>query len=418
MRVAVLGAGVVGVATAWYLRELGCDVDVYDRQPEAGLETSLANGGQISVSHAEPWAAPGVPLKALKWLGQPDAPLLFRPQANLHQWMWGLHFLRECTHGRWLANTKNLIALGLYSRQALQELRTALPLSYAQATNGIMHVYTDAPSFAAAKTHAHTMESLGVDRKVLSAREALHLEPALAHLMPRISGATFTRTDEQGDAFLFTQQLAFYCKMKGVSFHHNTNLQSLSSSSGRITSAQALDAQGAPFTINADAFVVALGPHSRNFTKSLGLSIPMYPAKGYSATYEIKDFTKIPTMSITDEARKVVFTKLDDRLRVAGTAEFNGFNMSLNPARCEALDRATRDWFEGGVDHDSVQYWTGLRPTTPNNTPWIGRAKPYSNLYWNTGHGTLGWTHGCGSAKGLALIMTGQDPECAFSWKR
>lgn len=418
MRVAILGAGVVGVTTAWYLRELGCEVDVYDRQPDSGLETSLANGGQISVSHAEPWAAPGVPLKALKWLGQPDAPLLFRPQADIDQWIWGLRFLRECTHGRWLANTKNLIALGLYSRQALQDLRTALPLSYAQATNGIMHVYTDEPSFSAAKTHAHTMESLGVDRKILSARDALHHEPALAHLMPRISGATFTRTDEQGDAYLFTQQLTFYCKMKGVQFHNNVNLQSLEHSSGRITQAKALDDKGNTFAIHADAFVVALGPHSRKFTKDLGLSIPMYPAKGYSATYSIKDFTKIPTMSITDEARKVVFTKLDDRLRVAGTAEFNGFDMSLNTARCEALDRATKDWFEGGVDHDSVQYWTGLRPTTPNNTPWIGHAKPYSNLYWNTGHGTLGWTHGCGSAKGLALIMTGQDPDCGFSWKR
>lgn len=418
MRAAILGAGVVGVTTAWYLREMGWEVDVYDRQPDVSLETSLANGGQISVSHAEPWAAPGVPLKALKWLGQEDAPLLFRPQADLNQWMWGLQFLRECTQGRWLTNTKNLIALGLYSRTALQQLRRVLPLSYDHATNGIMHVYTEQKAFDEAKMHAQTMERLGVDRVVLSPQQALRIEPALAHLMPRMAGATYTQSDEHGDALKFTQQLAYFCKMRGVRFHHNVNVTRLVGEAGTIQTALHSSPNGEPIFINADAFVVALGPHSRQLTKPLGLKIPLYPAKGYSATYKIADFTKIPTISMTDESRKVVFSKFDDRLRVAGTAEFNGFNMELNVDRCQALDRATRDWFKGGVDHDSVQYWTGLRPATPNNTPWIGKAAPYSNLYWNTGHGTLGWTHACGSAKGLAAIMSGLDPECSFSWKR
>lgn len=418
MRAAILGAGVVGVTTAWYLKELGWDVDVYDREPDVGLQTSLANGGQISVSHAEPWAAPGVPWKALKWLGQENAPLLFRPQADLQQWIWGLRFLRECTHGRWLANTKNLIALGLYSRTALQELRQTLPLSYNQATNGIMHVYTNAQDFEAAEKHARTMEALGVDRKILTPQEALDREAALAHLMPKMVGATYTRSDEHGDALLFTQQLAYYCKMRGVRFHHGVNVTKLVRLDGRIETAVACTTDGAAVFIDADAFVVALGPHSRKLTTPIGLNIPIYPAKGYSATYRIRDFGKVPTMSMTDESRKVVFSRLGDYLRVAGTAEFNGFNMDLNPDRCNALDRATRDWFEGGVDHDSVQYWTGLRPATPNNTPWIGPAKPYSNLYWNTGHGTLGWTHACGSAKGLAQIMSGQTPDCLFSWKR
>ena len=418
MRAAILGAGVVGVATAWYLRERGWDVDVYDRQPDVGMETSFANGGQISVSHAEPWAAPGVPMKALKWLGQEDAPLLFRPQMDIQQWTWGLKFLRECTHGRWLANTKNLIALGLYSRQALQDLRQALPLAYEQATRGIMHVYTEAGSFEDAKVHAKTMESLGVDRVVLTPEQALRHEPALRHLLPRIQGATYTQSDEQGDALLFTQQLAYYCKMRGVRFHHGVNITKLVGSDGKVQTAVGCTNDGMAVFMDADAFVVARGPHSRKLTEPLGLNIPIYPAKGYSATYRIEDFGKVPTMSMTDESRKVVFSRLGDYLRVAGTAEFNGFNMELNKERCEALDRATRDWFKGGVDHDSVQYWTGLRPATPNNTPWIGVAKPYSNLYWNTGHGTLGWTHGCGSAKGLASIMDGETPDCAFSWKR
>lgn len=418
MRVAILGAGVVGVTTAWYLKEQGWDVDVYDRQPDVARETSLANGGQISVSHAEPWAAPGVPMKALKWLGQSDAPLLFRPHADIDQWMWGLRFLRECTYSRWLANTKNLIALGLYSRTALQELRNVLPLAYDQATNGIMHVYTETHAFEEAKTHARAMESLGVGRTLLTPEEALRYEPALAHLMPRMAGATYTKSDEHGDALLFTQQLAYYCKMRGVRFHHNTRLTDIERYYNLVSHATATDAAGQTQRIDADAFVVALGPYSRLFTKSLGLRIPIYPAKGYSATYNISDFTKVPSVSITDESRKVVFSRLDGRFRVAGTAEFNGFNTELNIDRCNALDAATRDWFEDGVDHDSVQYWTGLRPATPNNTPWIGKAKPYGNLYWNTGHGTLGWTHACGSAKGLAQIMSGNTPDCAFSWMR
>lgn len=418
MRVAVLGAGVVGVTTAWYLREMGWDVDVYDRQPDVARETSQANGGQISVSHAEPWAAPGVPTKALKWLGKPDAPLLFRLHADPAQWLWGLQFLRECTQARWLANTKNLIALGLYSRSALQDLRRLLPLAYQHSSNGIMHVYTDMRAFEEAQLHAKTMDSLGVDRAVLTPQQALLYEPALSQLMPRIAGATYTKSDEHGDALLFTQQLAYYCKMRGVRFHHNVRVTSLEKQDSRIAYVAAQDASGQSMRIEADAFVVALGPYSGIMTKSLGLRVPIYPAKGYSATYNISNFTKIPTISITDESRKVVFSKFEDRLRVAGTAEFNGFNMDLNADRCEALDRATRDWFEGGVDHDSVQYWTGLRPATPNNTPWVGKAQPYTNLYWNTGHGTLGWTHGCGSAKGLAAIMSGQEPDCMFSWKR
>lgn len=416
MRAAILGAGVIGVATAWYLKALGWDVDVYDRRLDVSLETSFANGAQISVSHAEPWAAPGVPLQALKWLGQDDAPLLFRPQFDIQQWTWGLQFLRECTHTRWLSNTKNLIALGLYSRSALQELRQVLPLAYNQATNGIMHVYTEASAFEDAKIHARTMETLGVDRKVLTPVQALQYEPSLDHLMPRIAGATYTQSDEQGDALLFTQQLAHYCKMQGVRFHHDVNVTKLAQANGQIQIAVGCTSNGEAVFIDADAFVIALGPHSRKLTTPLGLNIPIYPAKGYSATYSIDDFSKIPTMSITDESKKVVFSRLGDFLRVAGTAEFNGFNMDLNPERCQALDRATRDWFNGGVDHDSVQYWTGLRPATPNNTPWIGVAKPYPNLYWNTGHGTLGWTHGCGSGKGLANIMSGIAPDCGFSW--
>lgn len=416
MRAAILGAGVVGVTTAWYLRQQGWEVDVYDRQPDVAMETSFANGGQVSVSHAEPWAAPGVPLKAWNWLGKPEAPLLFRLHMDWHQWKWGMRFLRECSHERWLANTKNLIALGLYSRAALQELRQILPLSYKQSTNGIIHVYTDSNMFEATKEHAHTMELLGVDRRLLTPEQAVALEPALGHLVSRMVGATYTQSDEHGDALEFTRHLAYFCRRKGVKFHHNIELSKFDNDDHSIKAVVAKDTSGNTMRIEADAYVIALGPFSRVFTKQLGLDCPIYPAKGYSATYSINDMAKVPNMSVTDEERKVVFSKLGSFLRVAGTAEFNGFNMDLNPERCNALTSATEDWFPGSVDLKSVEYWTGLRPATPNNTPWIGAAKPYTNLYWNTGHGTLGWTHGCGSAKGLAELMSGKNPDCAFGW--
>lgn len=418
MRAAILGAGVIGITTAWYLREQGWDVDVYDRQRKAGMETSFANGGQISVSHAEPWAAPGVPLKALKWLGQPDAPLLYRIRADPDLWRWSLRFLRECTQDRWLVNTKNLISLGLYSRAALQDLRLALPLEYEQSINGIMHVYTDTNIFEAAKAHASTMESFGIDRQVLTAQEAFELEPALASLRTRIEGATYTRSDEHGDALMFTRQLAEHCKAAGVKFHYNVKLSKSKHDGKSIAGITAHDNLGSPLHISADAYVIALGAYSKKFAYNLGVDCPIYPAKGYSATYDIEDPSRIPRMSITDEERKIVFSKMGNRLRVAGTAEFNGFNTDWNAARCRALDRATEDWFPESVDLQSVRYWAGLRPATPNNTPMIGLAQPYDNLYWNTGHGTLGWTHSCGSAKGLAQIMSGANPDCDFSWLR
>lgn len=422
MRVAVLGAGVVGTTTAWYLRQQGFDVDVYDRQLQPAMETSFANGAQISVCHAEPWAGPGVPTKALKWMTDPQAPLLFRLKMDPAQWLWGLQFLRECTQQRWEKNVQNLIALGLYSRSQLQQLRHELQLDYDQETKGIVHIYNDKNMFEAAQHSAAFMQRFGIDKQTYRPNELYKIDPALAHLESHVVGATYTKTDETGDALIFTQQLMEHAKRAGVRFHPNIWIDGWKYQHNDkiypIEGVRAHNQYDESFVIQADQYVIAMGPHSAALAKPLGVYVPIYPAKGYSATYDIIEDGNIPHVSVTDEARKVVFSRLGRRLRVAGTAEFNGWNKELNWERCNALDNAVRAWFANSVDHQAVQYWTGLRPATPNNTPWIGKLHDQHPVWINAGHGTLGWTHACGSSKGLALLMSGDKPDCAFSWKK
>ena len=424
-KVAIFGAGVVGITTAWYLRKSGWAVDVYDRQSAPGLETSFANGGQISVSHAEPWAGPGVPMKALGWMLQEDSPLLFRPRLDPRQWRWGLKFLSHCNHDAWVKNTKNLIALGLYSRQELQALRAQLKLEYGQTTQGIIHGYTDATAFSHAMETAKLMESWGVDRQILSKSEAIALEPSLA-TVPGLMGATYTRSDETGDAYVFTSRLYEHCLKEGVRFHFNYTFKRLnmigqqvtnsSRNTQRVLHAELQDKDHRIELAVADAYVVAMGSFSPLAVPRPALQ-DIYPAKGYSATFKRKQNGTLPVMSITDEANKVVFTPIGKTLRVAGTAEFNGYSTELNPVRCAALLAATRRWFGYDmVDFTQADYWSGLRPATPNNTPIIGVDPEVSNLFFNTGHGTLGWTHACGSAKGLTRLMNKENAECAFQF--
>ena len=415
MKTIVLGAGLLGVTSAYYLRQLGHEVVVIDRQASPAAETSFANGGQISVSHAEPWANPSAPLKVLKWLGQEDAPLLFRLRADLRQWLWGLSFLRECTPGRTRHNIEQIVRLGTYSRQMLQQLRTERGIAYDQRTQGILHFYTSEREFEAAEAPAAQMRALGCDRRVISADEAVRLEPALAHIRPQLAGATYTAEDESGDANRFARELVQRCRDDGVQFLMSHTVTALRESGGAIDHVEATDSEGRFQHIRGDAYVLAMGSLSPLLTAPLGIRLPIYPAKGYSVTMPVKDASRAHQVSLTDDEYKLVFSRLGDRLRIAGTAELNGYDRDLNRVRCEAIVRRVEELFPGAGDTTQAQFWTGLRPATPSNVPLIGRSR-LPNLFLNTGHGTLGWTHSCGSGRSIARIVSGLAPEVDFAF--
>ncbi|MEP6608660.1 MAG: D-amino acid dehydrogenase [Burkholderiaceae bacterium] len=402
----VLGAGVVGVTCAWFLRQAGHDVTVIERQTGAGRETSFANGGQISVSHAEPWANPGAPRKVLKWLGREEAPLLFRPRFSAEQWAWGLAFLRECTAARAAQNTRRLVALALYSRSVLKQLRAEIALDYPHSERGILHFYTDTADFELARTSAALMRSLGCDRRSISPDEAVALEPALAPVRDRIVGADYCKEDESGDAHAYTVQLAERCAQQGAQFLLNTTVQRVLIGDGRCEGIDVVGANGSIARLSADAVVACLGAHTRALLAPLGIHLQIVPAKGYSATFDITDSTRAPSVSLTDDEFKIVFSRFDQRLRVAGTVELGGAGLELNQARCEALTRRTQTLFPGACDFSQPRYWAGLRPLTPSNVPYLG-ATVIEGLYLNTGHGTLGWTLAAGSGQVIADLVSG-----------
>jgi D-amino-acid dehydrogenase len=420
MHVLVLGSGLLGVSSAYYLSQLGHEVTVLDRQATPAAETSFANGGQISVSHAEPWANPSAPLKVLQWLGKEDAPLLFRIRADMRQWLWGLQFLRECTPARTSHNIKQIVRLGTYSRDMLQALRRDTGLSYAQRTQGILHFYTTQKEFDGALKPAEQMRALGCERLVISADEAVRLEPALQHIRPQLAGATYTAEDESGDANLFARELVKLCQNAGVKFLMSHTVTALREAGGAIDHVEATDSEGRFQRVRADAYVMAMGSMSPIYAAPLGINLPIYPAKGYSVTMPVVDAAKAYQVSLTDDEYKLVFsrytTPAGDRMRIAGTAELNGYDRYLNRVRCEAIVKRVEQLFPGAGDAEQAQFWTGLRPATPSNVPLIGKTK-LSNFYLNTGHGTLGWTHACGSGKSIARIISGLAPEVDFAFQ-
>jgi D-amino-acid dehydrogenase len=415
MRVIVLGAGVIGINTAYYLDRLGCEVTVIDRQPHAAAETSFANGGQISVSHAEPWANPGAPLKVLKWLGREDAPLLFRLRADPQQWRWALRFLYECLPHRTRHNIRQIVSLGSYSRTMLQALRAELGLEYRQRTQGILHFYTDAREYQAAIGPTRQMVELGCERRLIGADEAVAIEPALHHIRPRLAGATYTAEDESGDAQMFTRALAGHCAGRGVRFLMSHHVTALRQDADGIAHVELTDPEGRYLRCQADAYVLALGSFSPQLAQRLGLRLNVYPAKGYSVTMPVKDAAIAHQVSLTDDEYKLVFSRLGDQLRIAGTAELNGYDRQLNEVRCQAIVRRVEQLFPGAGDTARASFWSGLRPATPSNLPYIGRSR-IGRLFLNTGHGTLGWTHGCGSGKAIADIVCGRKPELDFAF--
>ncbi len=415
MRVAVLGAGVIGVTTAWYLARAGHEVIVIDRRDAPARETSFANGGQVSASHAEPWANPHAIVKIAKWLGREDAPLLFRMRADLRQWQWGMRFLLECTPGRWRRNTAQCLNLALYSQRCLSELRSATHVQYDALQRGILQFYTEAAEFAQGSAAADLLRPFGCDRQVKTAAECVVIEPALAPRETWLAGGIYSASDESGDAHTFTCELARLAAEGGAVFRWRSTLTGLASTADAITDVQIADDKGVVQTLKADAYVMALGSYSALWLRRVGIPSAVYPVKGYSATIDIGSHRGAPAMSLTDEAMKIVITRLGDRLRIAGTAELAGYDTSINEVRGNALLARAFALFPDAGSRDTALLWAGLRPAVPSNVPVVGRTR-YRNLFLNTGHGTLGWTMACGSGHALAEIMSGRRPEVDFTF--
>jgi len=413
VKVVVLGAGVIGTTSAWYLAQAGHDVLVVDRQPEAGLETSFANGGQISVSHSEPWANPTAPFKILRWLGREDAPLLFRPQADPAQWLWGLRFLFECLPGRTRGNTEAAFSLALYSQGRLHELRRDAGIQYGEQSRGILHLYEERREFEHARVHLGLLKARGFDAEIKTPDECIAVEPALGYSKARFAGGIYAASDESGDAQLFTRKLAAACAANGVEFRFKVSVKHVEAARGRIERVVIDDESGIEESLRADAYIVALGSYSPLLLNHLGMRLPVYPVKGYSVTLPLEPASVAPNISLTDHSRKIVMTRLGEQLRVAGTAELDGYNTEISEVRCEALVKRALELFPRIKRPEDPHFWTGLRPATPSNLPLIGRTR-YPNLYLNTGHGTLGWTLACGSGRALADIVGGRKPEPDF----
>ena len=429
MKTIILGAGIIGISTAWHLLQRGHEVTVIDRQSDAALETSFANAGQISVSYCEPWANREAPLKALKWMFDKQAPLLFRPQLDWQQWRWALQFLGQCNDTAFARNVQQIVALGAYSHQALKQIVAETELEYHRLERGIAHFYCTAKAFEEAAQGVELMRKQGVHRQLVSRDELLRIEPAFSQYKDHIHGGTFTPSDESGDARSFTQQLAALCAARGVKFLYGHDVLRLNKAGGEIASVtvrQRLDdGVGAEQTLSADHFVVACGSYSAPLLRTVGVDLPIYPGKGYSATFKILKPDAAPFVSCIDDSRKIAMSRFGDQLRVAGTIELGGFDLSLDSdiakARCRMLSERIEEILPGVCDTRSVEqggqpnYWCGLRPATPTNIPFIGHTG-VGKLWVNAGHGTLGWTHGAGSGKAMAALVCGERPAMDFGF--
>ena len=403
MRVVVLGSGVVGVTSAYYLARAGHDVTVIDREAGPALETSFANAGQISPGYASPWAAPGVPLKAVKWMFQKHAPLAIRLDGTQFQLQWMWQMLQNCTSSRYAVNKGRMVRLAEYSRDCLQALRAETGIQYEGRTGGTLQVFRTQQQFDGAAKDIAVLQEANVPYELLSPAELAQAEPALAAVSHKLTGGLRLPGDETGDCQMFTTRLAALAEQLGVKFRYNTPIDALAMANDRIAGVKCGEE-----LVRADSFVVALGSYSTQFLSGL-VKIPVYPLKGYSITAPIVNAASAPVSTVLDETYKIAITRFDDRIRVGGMAEIVGFDKSLREARRETLELCVNDLFPGGGDTSKATFWTGLRPMTPDGTPIVGRT-PVANLFLNTGHGTLGWTMSCGSGQLLADVMSGKQP--------
>jgi D-amino-acid dehydrogenase len=406
MDILILGGGVVGVTSAWYLAQAGHKVRVIDRQESVALETSYANAGQISPGYAAPWAAPGIPLKAMKWLMQDLAPFsINRKELDKETLIWMTQMLRNCTEGAYHANKARMMRLAEYSRDCLKALRNTLDLQYEGRTKGTLQVFRTNKQVAASQKDISVLEECGVPYQALDRDGCIAYEPALAYVKEKFVGGLHLPGDETGDCFKFTTQLAEECRKIGVEFILDTEIMALKKAQGQL---ERVVTNKGNFT--ADAYVMALGSFSKHMLDVVGVRIPVYPIKGYSLTLPIIDADKAPTSTVMDETYKVAITRFDDRIRVGGTAEIASYNTDLLDKRRANIAFVVQDLFPGGGDIAKADFWTGLRPMTPDGTPILGKT-PIDNLFLNTGHGTLGWTMSVGSGKYIADIISDKEPD-------
>lgn len=405
MRILILGAGVVGVASAWYLRQAGHEVTVIDRSEGPALETSYANAGQLSYGYTSPWAAPGVPFKAIKWLFQQHAPLAIRLTADPGQYRWMLQMLRNCTSARYAVNKSRMVRMSDYSRDCINRLSSELGIDYEGRSLGTTQVFRTRKQLDGAAKDIEILKQYGVPFELLDRAGIVRAEPALAASVDKLVGALRLPRDQTGDCLTFTRKLAALAADAGVEFRWQRQIERIEAAGDRIVG---VCVDGA--TEIADRYVVALGSHSTPMLRPLGLKLPVYPLKGYSITLPIDDPARAPVSTVLDESYKVAITRFDTRIRVGGMAEVAGFDLRLDPRRRATLEMVVNDLYPGAGDVAKAEFWTGLRPATPDGTPVIG-ATPYRNLFLNTGHGTLGWTMAAGSGRYLADLLGGRTPE-------
>jgi D-amino-acid dehydrogenase len=404
MKVIVLGGGVIGISTAYYLARSGAEVTVIDRRAGPAQETSFANAGQVSPGYSTPWAAPGIPFKAMKWMCQKHAPLSIRLDGSLFQLRWMAQMLKNCSAERYAINKERMMRLANYSRSCLGQLRRDTGIQYEQRTGGTLQLFRTQAQLDAVERDIAVLEECGVPYQLLGRNDLAAVEPALAQARGRLAGGLRLPNDETGDCHLFTNALADIARGMGVKFRFDQSVDGLHTDGGRICGVS-LNGR----ILQADRYVLAFGSYSRSFIAPLELDLPVYPVKGYSLTVPMIDSDKAPLSTVLDETYKVAVTRFDNRIRVGGMAELGGFDLRLNPHRRQTLELVLNDLFPGG-DLRRAQFWTGLRPMTPDSTPIVGATK-FPNLFLNTGHGTLGWTMACGSGKLVADLVTGQRPD-------
>jgi D-amino-acid dehydrogenase len=405
VKVLVLGGGVIGVTTAYYLASAGHEVTVVDRQAEPALETSFANAGEVSPGYASPWAGPGVPIKAIKWLLMKHGPLVIRPKLDPAMWIWLAKMLRNCTSARYAVNKSRMIPLAEYSRDCLRTLRAETAIRYDERSRGTLQLFRKQAQLDGTAGDIAVLKQYGVPYEMLDRDGCVAAEPALAAMKHKIAGGLRLPQDETGDCHMFTQALATFAAKRGVQFRFETTIEALIADASGITGVAT-----SAGVLRADAYVVALGSWSPRLLRPLGISIPVYPVKGYSITVPIADPDAAPVSTVMDESYKVAITRLGDRIRVGGTAEVSGYSSKLHSARRATLEHSLTDLFPRGGHPGEATFWSGLRPMTPDGPPVIGATR-YANLHLNTGHGTLGWTMACGSGRVLADLLSGRKPE-------
>ncbi|MEP7140935.1 MAG: D-amino acid dehydrogenase [Caldimonas sp.] len=405
MKVLVLGAGVIGVCAAYELAGAGHEVVVVDRQAAPALETSFANAGEVSPGYSAPWAGPGVPLKAIKWLAMHYRPLVIRPNIDVATVRWMLAMLRNCTAARYDINKRRMVRLAEYSRDCMRDLRATTGIAYDERMQGTLQLFRTQKQFDDSASDIAILQESGVPFQSLDRDACIRHEPALARVREKFIGGLRLPGDETGDCFKFTQRLAALATERGVEFRFGTTIRSIRHSGGRIDGIVVDD--GA--VLRADGYLVALGSYSPLLVAPLGLRLPIYPVKGYSITVPIVDAGGAPESTVMDETHKIAVTRLGDRIRVGGTAELAGYTLKLHEARRRTLEHVVTDLFPAGGDVSRAEFWCGLRPMTPDGTPIIG-ATPFPNLFLATGHGTLGWTMAAGTGRVMADVISGRPP--------